>query len=314
MSSRTRHAGVALATGAALAVQSRVNGDLGDRLDDGLFAAWLAFLVGLPIVLALSLATSNGRSGYARVRPAIARGDLRRWQLLGGLGGAIYVVGQSVTVATLGVALFTVATVAGQSGGGAVVDAVGLAPGGRRPITALRAVAGVLSVLAVAVAVVGVAPERVSVFLIVVALLAGIAGAFQSALNAQVAETIETPLVASVINFVVGLAAITMVMLLDHAVRCTGFAAPPAPWAEPLLWSGGLLGVLYTVVAAWVVRDLGVLLFGLCIIAGSLAGAVVLDLFGNAAAPQASLVVGVTLTFAAVLLAAVGSRPAGSTS
>jgi transporter family-2 protein len=309
MSRRGRDIGISLTVGVVAALQSRVNGDLGDYLDDGILAAWLSFAVGLLVVVALAISSAGARAGFARIRPALARGQLRRWQLLGGLGGAMYVVGQSVTVAALGVAVFTVATVAGQTGGGAGVDAVGLTPGGRRPITTLRMLAAVMAVLAVTFAVSGAGRGQVALGLIVLALVAGVAGALQAAVNGDVAEVSRSPLVASVFNFIVGLAGITIVLIIEHLVRRTGLSSPPAPWSDPLAWSGGLIGVLYTIVAAWIVRSLGVLLFGLCLVAGSLVGAVGLDVVGNGTELTGSLVIGVLLTFVAVVLAAITPAP-----
>ena len=57
----------------------------------------------------------------------------------GGLGGAMYVASQSITVATLGVALFTVCIVAGQTGNSLLVDRLGLGPRRRRTRSRPRA-------------------------------------------------------------------------------------------------------------------------------------------------------------------------------
>ena len=63
------------------------------------------------------------------------------WHFLGGLGGAALVLVSAAAAPEVGVALLTVALVCGSTGGSLPVDAAGLGPAGRRPITAPRAVA-----------------------------------------------------------------------------------------------------------------------------------------------------------------------------
>ena len=59
------------------------------------------------------------------------------------------VLSQGLAAAALGVALFTVAVVAGQTISGLVLDRVGIGPGGRRPLTAARLVGALLALGAV---------------------------------------------------------------------------------------------------------------------------------------------------------------------
>ena len=68
-------------------------------------------------------------------RAAARAGALRPWQLLGGVAGASLVASQGITVGTIGVALFVVAVVAGQTSSGLAVDHAGLGPpaGARSP-------------------------------------------------------------------------------------------------------------------------------------------------------------------------------------
>ena len=60
---------------------------------------------------------------------------------------------------SLGVAVFTVAVVAGQSSNSLIVDRMGLGPAGKQAITRSRVISAVLAVVAVTVAV--VEPVRV---------------------------------------------------------------------------------------------------------------------------------------------------------
>ncbi|WP_371685900.1 DMT family transporter, partial [Micromonospora sp. MW-13] len=145
--------GLAVASGFAVAVQSRINGELGVRLADGIAAAVVSFGLGLLVLLVLVPATPAGRRGLSALRAALADGSLRPWQCLGGVCGAFLVASQGLTIGTLGVAVFTVAVVAGQSGSSLLVDRAGIGPAGRQAVTPNRLVGAVLTVLAVLLAV-----------------------------------------------------------------------------------------------------------------------------------------------------------------
>ena len=76
--------------------------------------------------------------GIARLRAAGQRPPL--WHFLGGLVGAALVGVTTVAAPEVGVALVTVAIVCGSTLGALPVDAAGLGPAGRRPITSPRVV------------------------------------------------------------------------------------------------------------------------------------------------------------------------------
>src|SRR5688572_30166713 len=98
----------------ALAVQGRVNGQLGHQIHDGVLAALISFSVGSVLLLAALPILPAARAGVGRLRESLRQGALRPWQLLGGTCGAFLVTTQGLTVSILGVAVFTVAVVAGQ--------------------------------------------------------------------------------------------------------------------------------------------------------------------------------------------------------
>lgn len=306
---------IAVVVGVDVAVQSRINGEFGHRIGDGVYVALISFATGLACAVVAVVASRRARAGARRAAAGVRTGGLRWWQLLGGLGGALYVASQGVTIAALGVALFTVCVVAGQTGNSLLVDRLGLAPGGVRPVTAARVLAALLTVVAVGV---GVSDRwdqgsfRVAFVLLVAA--AGAAAAFQQAFNAQVARVAESVPVSSLVNFVVGLLALAVLLLVGHLV--TGHALPALP--SPLsgswwLYLGGPMGFAYTIGLALVVRTLGVLVFGLCAIAGQLTGAVVLDVVAptQGSAVTWQLLVAVALTFGAVVLAGLARRWVG---
>ena len=302
----------AVLVGAATAVQAQANGSMGDRLDDALLAAFLAFSAGLVLLIVIVVSGRSTRTAFRRLRPELTSRRLRWWQLLGGLGGAIFVLSQTVTVATIGVALFTVCTVAGQTVGGAGVDRAGLSPGGSRPITWPRVTAALLCIVAVAIAVSGRGSGEAVPAYIAFALIAGLVVAFQGAFNGQVAVATGSAVVSSLVNFAVAWVTGLVLVVGVGVVSGDPLATPPAPWDEPFLWLGGPIGVAFTIVLGATVRPLGVLVFGLASVAGALVGAIVMDAAAADAPPiTGTLVLGVLLTFAAVALAGVPPRRRG---
>ncbi|MGH3880703.1 MAG: DMT family transporter, partial [Actinophytocola sp.] len=139
---RVRVAGAAVAAvgGVALAVQGRINGQLGFVIHDGVFAALISFGIGTVLLAVAVAATPSARAGVVRLRDSVRGGRLRPWQCLGGACGAVFVTAQGVTVATLGVAVFTISVVAGQVVASLAVDRAGLGPADPQPVTLPRAV------------------------------------------------------------------------------------------------------------------------------------------------------------------------------
>ncbi|BCJ58568.1 DMT family transporter [Micromonospora endophytica] len=299
--------GLATTGGVAVAVQSRINGELAGRLGDGLAAAVVSFGLGLLLLSVLVPATRSGRRGLRALRGALTGGLLRPWQCLGGACGAFLVFTQGATVGTLGVAVFTVAVVAGQSGSSLAVDRAGIGPSGRQPVTGARLGGAVLTVVAVLLAVGDRLGDPATLGLALLPLVAGIGVAWQQAVNGRVRMATESTLTATFVNFTVG----TTVLLAAFAVSVALRGRPPGSLpAEPWLYLGGPVGVVFIAVAATVVRFTGVLLLGLATIAGQVIGAVLLDaLFPTAASrPGAATLLGALLTLAAVALAALGGR------
>ncbi|WP_436971670.1 DMT family transporter [Micromonospora aurantiaca (nom. illeg.)] len=307
LSAGRRVAGVGLATasGVMVAVQSRINGELGVRLADGIAAAVVSFGVGLLILLVLVPATPGGRRGLSALRGALRAGTLRPWQCLGGVCGAFLVATQGLTIGALGVAVFTVAVVAGQSGSSLLVDRAGIGPTGPQPVTPNRLIGAVLTVLAVLLAVGDRLGDPDALALALLPLAAGVGIAWQQAVNGRVRAAAGSAMTATLVNFTVGTAALLVTLAVDLAVR--GRPAGVFP-SEPWLYLGGPIGIVFIALAAALVRFTGVLLLGLATIAGQIVGAVLLDLVLPTAAshPGLDTLLGAALTMVAVLVAALG--------
>lgn len=289
-------------SGAAFAVQSRINGELGVRLGDGVLAALISFGTGLVLLLLVIPLVPAARDGVVRLAHALRHGGLRFWQCLGGISGGFLVATQSLTVGVIGVAVFSVTLVAGQTGASLLVDRAGLGPGGHQPLTWPRIIGAALTLVAVAGAMSHRIQGGIALWLVVLPLLAGFGIAVQQALNGQVRAAARSALTATLVNFVAGTTVLTVAWLVVRAVRGTVPSLPTEPW----LYLGGLMGVLFIAIATVVVRWIGVLLLGLAAIAGQLVGAVVLDLVTPAAGTRLHLatVAGAALTLIAVGVAA----------
>lgn len=301
MSTAARTGGVALAVfgGTMVSAQSRVNGELAARVHSGIFAAVISFGSGLLILASVVTLSRSGRAGLGRVKALLSKGDLRWWECAGGACGAAVVASQGLTVGALGVSIYIVALVGGQSVSGLFVDRAGLAPGGGHPVTPARTIGTLLTMVAVLIAVSSHMGTPATLALAILPLLAGASSAWQSAMNGRVRQASGGVLPTTFINFAVGTTALVIAFLV--------WGAPFAPLPrQPWLYVGGVLGMTFIGIAAAVVRFIGVLLLTLGMIAGQVVGAVAIDALapGGAGTPTAATLAGAALTLVAVGIAA----------
>ena len=294
----------AVVSGAVVALQQRVNGELKTELGDALLTALVSFGTGLVAVVAVVLARASSRAAFGKVRQV-------PWpQRLGGLGGASLVAVGAAAAPEIGVALLTVGLVAGQTSGGLVVDRMGLGPGGAHGLTAPRVAGAALCLVAVGISVLGKGARDAAPLLLVLVVAAGFAISLQQALNGRVRRTTGDAGVATLVNFVVGTLALGLGVLLHAAVAGLDVGDWPGP-GQWYLYTGGPMGASFVAVAAIVVRRLGVLRLGLAVTAGQLVGALLLDLLLPVQDAMIELltVVGVALTLVAVAVSGRGARP-----
>jgi transporter family-2 protein len=281
----------AVLVGVLTATQARINGSLGLALGDGLVAALVSFGSGLVVLVVLAVVLPDGRAGLARlwrgVRRGVGGGARRRtaqgtgdagrsipiWMLLGGMAGALTVATQGLTVATIGVALFTVGVVAGQTVNGLVLDRAGYGPAGVVAVTMGRVGGAALMVPAVVLCVAEEGLTSVPGWMLLLPFLAGAGIAWQQATNGRLRHEVESPLVATLVNFVVG----SLVLGVATALHVVVDGPPPRMPTDPWLYLGGVVGVVYIFLSAALVRHTGVLLLGLGSVVGLLATSIVLD-------------------------------------
>jgi transporter family-2 protein len=292
--------------GVASAAQGTVNAELGARVGNPAMGAVVNNLVGCLLVLAGLAMMPSMRSGLRTLR----RAGPPAWAYLGGLGGAAIVLIASYVVPVLGVAVFTIAQVAGNTAGGLVVDRGGLA-GSRLPVTVPRLAGAGLGLVAVALAQVGRPVGEPTAGLTLLAVVGGLAVALQAALNGRLAA-VGGAGAGTAVNFLVG----TPVVLVVAAVGATATGVAPIPSQWPTGWflyTGGLLGVFIVVALLVGVRSLGVLRTGLAIVAGQLGGALLLDtLVPGGPGVRLPVLVGALLTLMAVAISGIGRGSAGA--
>lgn len=283
-----------------MALQSRINSALSERIHDSLAAATISFGSGLVLVAALVVGTAYGRRGAAAVRAALRDGTLRPWLCLGGASGAFFVFTQGATVGPLGLAVYTVALIAGQIASSLAVDRAGLGPSGAHAVSPTRLAGAALALVAVVVAVADRFSSPHSLVLATLPALAGLGIAWQQAVTGRV-RVAGGALLATFVNFLVG----TTVLLAALATAVGVRGAPAALPTEVWLYTGGCLGVVYIACAAAVVRLTGVLVLGLSMIAGQLTGAVLIDLVapGRSGGLAVNTALGAVITLCAVLIA-----------
>jgi transporter family-2 protein len=205
-------------------------------------------------------------------------------------------------VPQVGVALVSVCVVAGTAAGALLVDNLGLGPGGRQSPTVWRVAGALMAVAAVALGATGEHRSVVRPALFALLFAAGAASAVQQAANGRLRGAAMDATAAALVSFAGGTAVLTL------AVTATGQAFGrhwPGTW---WLYTGGLAGAVYIVLAAAVVHRLGVLTVSLATVAGQLVAAVGLDAAWPAPGTslRAATVLGAALTVLAVGVAAIG--------
>lgn len=267
--------GGAVLVGVLTALQARINGQLGLRIGDGFVAAVISFGSGLLVLAVSSALLPAGRRGFGALVSGVRARTIPWWMLGGGLAGALTVATQGLAVAVIGVSLFTVGVVAGQTLSGLVLDRIGYGPAGVVAVTMPRVAGGALALVAVGISLQGGVLERVPVWMLVLPFLAGVGIAWQQATNGRLRQRVGTPLTATFVNFLGG----TVVLAVAAVVHVAFVGVPPALPTEAWLYLGGVVGVIYIFLSAALVAHTGVLLLGLGVVVGQLATAFTLDAF-----------------------------------
>lgn len=299
---------LAALSGLMIALQARANGELSLRINNGLEAALVSFGSGLIIITVIATLNPSMKEGISNLRTAVANKEIARWKLLAGALGGSFVAIQTHIVPLIGVAIYSVASIAGQTAMSLVVDRIGLTGGGKKFISKRRVVAAVLTVLAVFVSVFDrIDAKNLSFLAVVLGCLAGAVVGVQRALNGQINEYSHQSFTTSLLNFITGTSFLVILILGGVLIGKIELVSLPAgPW---WIYTGGVIGVIYIAFTSTIVQHLGVLTFTLFSVGGQLVGSLVIDLISptNGVNVSAYLVTGIVMTYLGVIAGGVSN-------
>ena len=291
-----------------IALQARANGELSHLIGNGVQAALVSFGSGLLIIAIVAIFTPSIKEGARNLRGAVARKELPKWTLFAGALGGSFVAVQTHIVPLIGVAIYSVASIAGQTAASLVVDRIGLTGGGKKHITPRRIAAALFTVFAVFISVFDRLDGRdLSIFAVIMGCVAGAIVGIQRALNGQINEHSHQSFTTSFLNFIMGTAFLVIFLTILVAFGPTEFVPlPSGPW---WIYTGGVIGVIYIAFTSTIVQHLGVLTFTLFSVGGQLVGSLLIDLYSPTDGVSISvyLVSGIVMTYFGVVVGGVNN-------
>ncbi|MHC6227276.1 DMT family transporter [Pseudomonas sp. X10] len=126
-------------------------------------------------------------------------------------------------------------------------------------------------------------PTLITLFPLLIALLAGAAVPFQAGSNAALGRLLGHPLWAAGVSLLVSLLMLVPALLLMRAPLPQLQDLAQAPWWA---WFGGVAGVLYITAALILTPRLGAAGFIVCVIAGQVLSSLVIDQWGLMGLPE----------------------------
>ena len=299
---------LAALSGILIALQARANGELSHRLNNGLEAALVSFSSGLIIIVLISIFNPSIKEGIRNLRGAVKAKKIARWKLFAGMLGGMWVCVQTHIVPLIGVAIFSVASIAGQAAASLIVDRIGLTGGGKKLLSKRRVAAAVITVLAVVLSVFDrLDTNSLSKFAVILGVVTGALGGIQRAMNGEINEYSHQSFTTSLLNFIMGtsfLFIILMVLVITKNISLV--ALPHGPW---WIYTGGVIGVTYIAFSSTIVQHLGVLNFTLFSVGGQLVGSLAIDILypTDGVHVSAYLVSGIIMTYVGVMVGGVNS-------
>jgi len=291
-----------------IALQARANGELSHLIGNGVEAALVSFGSGLLIIAIVAIFSSSIKEGARNLRAAVRAKEIPRWTLFAGALGGSFVAVQTHIVPLIGVAIYSVASIAGQTAASLVVDRIGLTGGGKKQITPRRIAAALFTVLAVFISVFDrIDARNLSIFAVFLGCVAGAIVGVQRALNGQINQYSQQSFTTSFLNFIMGTSFLFIFLTILVAVGPTEFVPlPPGPW---WIYTGGVIGVIYIAFTSTIVQHLGVLTFTLFSVGGQLVGSLLIDLYSPTDGVQVSvyLVTGIVMTYFGVVVGGVNN-------
>jgi len=299
---------LAALSGVMIAMQARANGELAYRTGNSLEAALVSFGSGLVIISIIALFNPSIKEGISNLRTALSRKEIARWKLFAGALGGSFVAIQTQIVPLIGVAIYSVASIAGQTAASLLVDRIGITGGGKKVITGRRVSAATITVAAVLVSVIDrIDAKNLSIIAVLAGCIAGAVVGFQRALNGEINEYSHQSFTTSLLNFITGTSLLVILILIGLATNQMSLVAlPTGPW---WIYTGGLIGIFYIAFTSTIVQHLGVLTFTLFSVGGQLVGSLVIDFLlpTNGVHVSAYLITGIVMTYLGVIAGGVSS-------
>jgi transporter family-2 protein len=299
---------LAALSGILIALQARANGELSHQLGNGLEAALVSFGSGLIIIVLISFFNPSIKEGIRNLREAVQEKKIARWKLFAGMLGGTWVAVQTHIVPLIGVAIFSVASIAGQATASLIVDRIGLTGGGKKLLSKRRVAAALITVLAVLLSVLDrLDASNLSKFAVFLGVVTGALGGIQRAMNGEINEYSHQSFTTSLLNFIMGttfLVVLLIVMILAKRIELVPL--PSGPW---WIYTGGVIGVIYIAFSSTIVQYLGVLNFTLFSVGGQLVGSLAIDVLYPTDGVQISayLISGIVMTYLGVIVGGVSS-------
>jgi transporter family-2 protein len=301
---------LAAVSGLMIALQARANGELSHRIGNSVEAALVSFGSGLIIIATISAFNPSIKKGIRNLRSAVSQKEIPVWTLFAGMLGGSFVAVQTQIVPIVGVAIYSVSSIAGQTASSLLVDRIGLTGGGKKEITAKRITAAAVTVLAVLVSVLDrIDAKDLSLWAVLFGCIAGAIVGVQRALNGQINESTQQGFTTSLLNFIMGTTFLVIFLAFGMLInRADVVALPAGPW---WMYTGGAIGVIYIAFTSTIVQHLGVLTFTLISVGGQLVGALLIDLYSPTDGVQVSgyLVSGIVMTYIGIIVGGVGNLP-----
>jgi transporter family-2 protein len=269
--------------GALIAAQSRVNADLSAHLSPavvGVLVTTLLSYIGTLLTTAVVI-TARGKLPWAI---STLRQNGKFWWPMIGFFGVPIVITMAFGVPLVGVAVASVASVAGQTVTGLSLDAKGVGIPAPIRFTAPRVVAALVALAGLAVAVTGSTSGASTWQMVGIGGLIFLSGALISGqqvgngrLNLITNDAFLPVLTSSFGGTVIMAAVVAGAAGTGHLSGIT-FPGLDQWW----LYLGGPIGCGITAAAAWAIRHLGVFTLTLGVVVGQMVTAVAIDLIGGA--------------------------------
>ena len=240
-----------LLVGGLLALQAAANVQLAGAMTSPFGASTLQLGIGAALLLALAAAA--GSLGAFSLLD-----DAPPWELLGGLGSAVYITAGILLFPRVGALVAVALFIAGQMLASLLLDGFGWLGVEPEPLTVVAGLGGA-AVVAGGWLIAGARtalPARGA--WLSLGLVAGAVLPVQGAVNAQLRADVDEPVAAALVSFLVATAAMALVLGLALSLRSTARprVAPlrGMPWWG---WLGGAVGATYVTSVFLLIPEIG---------------------------------------------------------